>query len=234
MRFTRETVAAHTSCVTEHEKYALGATKPGGGGGGKEKAAAAGAPDAALAGTSLLFLAERPPWLCSCCTVTCTSRAALEAHAAGKKHRTKARAKAAAAAGADAQQQPAQQVAQQAQPAAQQQPAGRGSKRPAEAEAGAEDEPACAPQPPAAAPKPVKWKKLCEAVLRAHLAGAAALPLPELVGAAVAAARAKRCGAPPAAGSEGLEEAACEAALRGSRRFAVAPGSGLVTLRAGA
>jgi hypothetical protein len=38
------------------------------------------------------FLATRPPWLCSCCHVTCTSAETLAGHAAGKKHRSKARA----------------------------------------------------------------------------------------------------------------------------------------------
>jgi cell growth-regulating nucleolar protein len=106
MTFDRMGANGHTRCVTEHEKYALGATKPGGfaaggfsGGGGdgngngNNSAAAAGEP------SGLEFLAERPPWRCSACNVTCTSRETLLGHAAGQKHRRRARAAAAAAAG---------------------------------------------------------------------------------------------------------------------------------------
>jgi len=65
----------HTSCVTEHQKYALQATKPGGKGGG----GGGGGPAAAAPGpTGLSFLATAPPWVCSCCNVTCTSRETLE------------------------------------------------------------------------------------------------------------------------------------------------------------
>jgi hypothetical protein len=60
---------AHTTCVTEHEKYALGATKPGG-------YAANGYPGDAqkqqqkstqeAEPTGLQFLATRAPWRCRC------------------------------------------------------------------------------------------------------------------------------------------------------------------------
>ena len=83
---------AHTSCVTEHAKYALGATKPGGQG----AAASAGSNRQGAAG--LYFLAQSPPWTCRCCNVTCTSRETLEGHAAGQKHVKRSRAAAAAAA----------------------------------------------------------------------------------------------------------------------------------------
>jgi len=82
---------AHTSCVTEHAKYALGATKPGGQG----AAASAGSNRQGAAG--LYFLAQSPPWTCRCCNVTCTSRETLEGHAAGQKHVKRSRAAAAAA-----------------------------------------------------------------------------------------------------------------------------------------
>jgi cell growth-regulating nucleolar protein len=78
--------------VTEHEKYALGATKPGGfaekgfhGDGGAQRPAAAAAADSEAVG--LEFLSERPPWRCACCNVNCTSRPTLLVHAAGAKHK---------------------------------------------------------------------------------------------------------------------------------------------------
>lgn len=124
----------HTSCVTEHEKYALLATKPGGGGAAAAAAAGTGGPS----GTQ--FLATQPPWLCSCCHVTCTSVETLAGHAAGKKHRSKARAAEAAAApkeGAPAE--------------------GPAAKRPRE-----EAEPEAA----AAAGVRVKWRRVAGEVLR--------------------------------------------------------------------
>ena len=83
--------------MTEHEKYALGATKAGGfasqgffgGGGGGPPAPAAAAPGAAAEG--LEHLATRPPWRCACCGVTCTSRDTLLGHAAGVKHKRRVR-----------------------------------------------------------------------------------------------------------------------------------------------
>ncbi|KAK9842100.1 hypothetical protein WJX81_008359 [Elliptochloris bilobata] len=96
--FDRGSVQGHTSCVTEHQKYALGATKAGGfasqgfygGGGLPAPAATAAAPEAAAFG--LEFLAARPPWRCACCGVTCTSYDTLMGHAAGVKHKRRARA----------------------------------------------------------------------------------------------------------------------------------------------
>jgi hypothetical protein len=87
-------VQAHSTCVSEHEKYALGATKPGGfasqgffheGQGQVAAAAAAGADGGEAVG--LQFLSEYPPWRCSCCNVSCTSRETLMGHAAGAKHK---------------------------------------------------------------------------------------------------------------------------------------------------
>ncbi len=74
--------------MTEHDKYAKGATKPGGfaaqGFYGSTENAKAEAP----AGPSgLEFLATRPPWKCSVCNVTCTSSETLMGHAAGAKHK---------------------------------------------------------------------------------------------------------------------------------------------------
>ena len=89
----------HTSCVTEHQKYALLATKPGGAG---AKGAGAQATAAPSGPTGLSFLATKPPWVCSCCNVTCTSRDTLEGHASGKKHQSKVRTATTAAAAAAA------------------------------------------------------------------------------------------------------------------------------------
>jgi hypothetical protein len=85
-------VKQHTSCVTEHEKYAEGATKPGG-------YAAAGFTSAGGSGTAgfgnttdavgLDQCSSRPPWKCFLCNVNCTSKENLLAHAASKKHRNK-------------------------------------------------------------------------------------------------------------------------------------------------
>ncbi|KAL6748641.1 hypothetical protein V8C86DRAFT_1798146 [Haematococcus lacustris] len=100
--FDRSSCKAHNVCVTEHEKYALGATKPGG-------SAAQGfkqttQPNSSNQGPSepsgLEFLSTRPPWKCSVCNVNCTSQETLLGHAAGAKHKRRARAASAAANGA--------------------------------------------------------------------------------------------------------------------------------------
>lgn len=91
--FDSYSVHGHTSCVTEHEKYALGATKPGG--------VAAKTIGQARNPTSNIdegivgahFLSTRPPWHCSCCNVTATSKENLQTHAEGRKHKSKARAR---------------------------------------------------------------------------------------------------------------------------------------------
>lgn len=74
--------------MTEHDKYAKGATKPGGfaaqGFYGSSESAKAEAP---AGPSSLEFLATRPPWKCSVCNVTCTSNETLMGHAAGAKHK---------------------------------------------------------------------------------------------------------------------------------------------------
>lgn len=81
--------------MSEHEKYALGATKPGGFASqgffkqGQQQPAAAAAADkpGEQEAFGLEFLSERPPWRCSCCNVNCTSRDTLLGHAAGVKHK---------------------------------------------------------------------------------------------------------------------------------------------------
>jgi cell growth-regulating nucleolar protein len=228
----------HTSCVTEHEKYALAATKPGGagaqsapGGGGGGTGGGGGG-----AASGLQFLATRAPWLCSCCGVTCTSQETLAGHASGKKHKSKARAAegggAAAAGGGGA----AAAAAPAAAPAAAA-PADGVNKRPAEtvdaapaakaARSGAAD--AAKPSVTAAAPAAanIKWKKLATDALRA--APGQRLKASKLRRAVLAAARAKH-GA--GAGDDDALAAAYDARIGASSRF-VTGADGLVGLSAG-
>ncbi|QDZ18542.1 C2H2-type domain-containing protein [Chloropicon primus] len=92
--FDRATVKFHTSCVTEHEKYAEGATKPGGyaaagyTGGSAHGSGGSGATSSA-GPVGLEHTTSRPPWKCLLCNVNCTSKENLLAHAASKKHRNK-------------------------------------------------------------------------------------------------------------------------------------------------
>ena len=85
----------HATCVTEVDKYAKGATKPGGyaaQGYYKDASGATVAVTAQPAASTCepadtAFLSTRPPWTCSVCKVTCTSQDTLLGHAAGVKHR---------------------------------------------------------------------------------------------------------------------------------------------------
>ncbi|CAL6410715.1 unnamed protein product [Bathycoccus prasinos] len=101
--FDRYAVQLHTKCVTEHEKYALGATKPGGKAnvvsGASTKAAATREPAVAQAATAAAreekekivgreYLATEAPWMCSCCNVECTGAETLKSHALAKTLRT--------------------------------------------------------------------------------------------------------------------------------------------------
>lgn len=204
--------------MTEHEKYALLATKPGGAGAQTALAGGTGGGGGGSAGgptPGAQFLATRAPWLCSCCGVTCTSAETLAGHAGGKKHRSKARA---AEGGA-----PAQAATADAQPAA----AKRAAEAPAEAPAPAKA--ARAGDAAAAAPA-VKWRKLATEALRA--APGQRLKASKLHRAAVAAARAKHGDALDAAGNDDDLAAACAAVLAASSRF-VTGDDGRVTLAAG-
>jgi len=94
--FNQTTVHGHTSCVTEHEKYAQGATKPGGfasggfyGDGTTEQQNGVGSSGGV---EGLEFLSTRAPWKCSICNVNCTSSETLMGHAAGAKHKRRAKA----------------------------------------------------------------------------------------------------------------------------------------------
>jgi hypothetical protein len=208
---------SHNSCVTEHDKYAKGATKPGGfaakgfygdgegagGGGAGPPTTPADAPPP----VGLEFLATRPPWACSACGVTCTSRETLLGHAAGVKHRRRANAAAKAAAGGGG----GQEEKETAQPAEQ---------------AAAPPAPPATPAPPTKAPataksKPPKWKKLGVAAL-------AAAPKRRLKVAALTAA------VLAAAGLDAGDASSASAALAawsGSSKFVVAKGR--VSLAAG-
>jgi len=94
--FDRWSVAAHTQCMTEVERYGGESKKPGFVPGARQPSAGAGGgakpkfqviqPDpAALRG---------PPWNCALCKTHTTSREMLLLHVSGKKHQAKARAQA--------------------------------------------------------------------------------------------------------------------------------------------
>eukprot|EP00798_Chlamydomonas_sp_ICE-L_P002997 gene2997-13011_t len=98
--FDRQSAQKHAQCVTEHQKYALGATKPGGFAANGFKSPEGGSSQAVAGEASgLEFLSKRPPWKCSVCNIGCTSEETLMAHAAGVKHGRRARAATAAAGG---------------------------------------------------------------------------------------------------------------------------------------
>jgi hypothetical protein len=84
----------HTSCVTEVQKYAEGATKPGGfaaqGYVGEKQ------PECSDEVAGGEFLTKSAPWRCTICKVDCTSEATLLSHATGQKHKRRCRAAAAA------------------------------------------------------------------------------------------------------------------------------------------
>ena len=107
--FDRAGAQRHNSCVTEHQKYAEGATKPGGiasrggGGGGAGAPASGGGGGADGEAVGLEYVTEKAPYRCKLCNVTCTGWDNVLSHAASKKHRNRykgATAAAAAAAGA--------------------------------------------------------------------------------------------------------------------------------------
>ncbi|BBN19820.1 cell growth-regulating nucleolar protein [Marchantia polymorpha subsp. ruderalis] len=91
--FDQHSVQAHTSCVSEVEKYGPkglnkaanpAATNP-------KNGKAQSGPEVDLS----RGLSQRPPWMCSLCNVKATSREALDLHAQGKKHRSRSKAAAA-------------------------------------------------------------------------------------------------------------------------------------------
>lgn len=96
----QDVLQGHNSCVTEVQKYAQGATKPGGvaEGGFYEDGAE---PQTIQTAVGTEYLSKKPPWACSICKVSCTSEATLLAHAAGAKHKRRSRAAAGGASGGD-------------------------------------------------------------------------------------------------------------------------------------
>lgn len=75
--------------MTEMEKYGpKGQTKPTQGTPGKPNSASKPKPEVDIN----VGLSERPPWFCSLCNTSATSKQTLLLHADGKKHRAKARA----------------------------------------------------------------------------------------------------------------------------------------------
>lgn len=97
-QFDQTTVHSHTQCVTEHEKYAKGATKPGGFAekGFYAKSDTQSGEDVGMQAadevTGAQFLSTFAPWKCSVCNVTCTSRETLLGHAQGAKHKRRSKA----------------------------------------------------------------------------------------------------------------------------------------------
>lgn len=81
--------------MTEHDKYAKGATKPGGfaQNGYFNEGAVAGTAGSGVEVVGEEYLSSRAPWVCSVCNVTCTSRQTLESHATGTKHVRRVRAR---------------------------------------------------------------------------------------------------------------------------------------------
>ncbi|KAH9298005.1 hypothetical protein KI387_029687, partial [Taxus chinensis] len=87
--FNKESVQAHTQCVSEQEKYG-----PKGEGKGNSNSEAKGKAltNQNCDGHLSIGLSTHPPWSCSLCNVKATSRDTLLLHSEGKKHRSKARA----------------------------------------------------------------------------------------------------------------------------------------------
>ncbi|KAK1413841.1 hypothetical protein QVD17_29577 [Tagetes erecta] len=87
--FGQQTVQGHTQCITEMEKYGpKGQAKPSNGTPGKPNSSSKSKPEVDIN----VGLSERPPWFCSLCNTSATSKQTLLLHADGKKHRAKARA----------------------------------------------------------------------------------------------------------------------------------------------
>lgn len=85
--FGQQSVQGHTQCITETEKYGpKGQAKPSTP--GKTNSSSKPKPEVDIN----VGLSERPPWFCSLCNTSATSKQTLLLHADGKKHRAKARA----------------------------------------------------------------------------------------------------------------------------------------------
>lgn len=87
--FGQQTVQGHTQCMTEMEKYGpKGQAKHSNGTPGKPNTSSKPKAEVDIN----VGLSERPPWFCSLCNTSATSKQTLLLHADGKKHRAKARA----------------------------------------------------------------------------------------------------------------------------------------------
>ncbi|KAK3016838.1 hypothetical protein RJ639_006377, partial [Escallonia herrerae] len=86
--FGQQSVQGHTQCITETEKYGpKGQGKASNGTTPKPKSDTKQKPEVDIN----VGLSERPPWYCSLCNTSATSRQTLLLHAEGKKHKAKAR-----------------------------------------------------------------------------------------------------------------------------------------------
>ncbi|XP_006646036.1 UBP1-associated proteins 1C [Oryza brachyantha] len=86
--FSQDTVQAHTQCISEAEKYGpKGQNKGSNNAQGKQDKPKPNADVDINVG-----LSTHPPWFCSLCKTTTTSKQTLLSHADGKKHRAKAKA----------------------------------------------------------------------------------------------------------------------------------------------
>ncbi|KAM0874198.1 hypothetical protein ACQ4PT_037581 [Festuca glaucescens] len=86
--FNQDTVQGHTQCISEAEKY-------GPKGQNKLSNSAQRKPDKPKPNADVdinVGLSTRPPWFCSLCNTTTTSKQTLLGHADGRKHRAKAKA----------------------------------------------------------------------------------------------------------------------------------------------
>lgn len=94
--FAFSTALSHDTCFTEHEKYALAKNARNLAPSAKASAASVRSEgdgtksQRAIEGEE--HLANKPPWKCFLCNVTCTSYETLRGHASGKRHVSKARA----------------------------------------------------------------------------------------------------------------------------------------------
>ncbi|KAF5183549.1 Ubp1-associated proteins 1c, partial [Thalictrum thalictroides] len=87
--FGQQSVQGHTQCITEAEKYGpKGQGKAPNGTPAKSNNDSKKKPDVDIN----VGLSSRPPWFCSVCNTSATSKQTLLLHADGKKHRAKARA----------------------------------------------------------------------------------------------------------------------------------------------
>ncbi|KAJ3701910.1 hypothetical protein LUZ61_005615 [Rhynchospora tenuis] len=86
--FDQESVKGHNQCISEAEKYGPKSD-------GKPVKTPQSKPDKSKPNADVdinVGLSTRPPWFCSLCNTTTTSKQTLLSHAEGKKHRAKARA----------------------------------------------------------------------------------------------------------------------------------------------